>query len=120
MPILNMSDLICTLRAPGLPDKGIEVLGYVAVPLVFDADGNIVDEPVKLEKKPQGRSKRVIVFKCPDCGDEYTVEEEFGDWHDFGDGDSLNLTCVCGKYFKKTSRIPDSAIIDSWFESLES
>ena len=46
MPTLNMSDLICTLRAPGLPDKGIEVLGYVAVPLVFDADGHIVDEPI--------------------------------------------------------------------------
>ena len=71
--------------------------------------------PHGLATKPQGPSTLHIIFACPGCGNLNEVTEEFADWYDTGDGDSLDFTCECGKYFKKTSRIDECWIQSSWY-----
>lgn len=73
-------------------------------------------EHIKLQRttKPEGPSTQFTVFKC-NCGHHNRVTECFGEQSDLGDGDSLDFTCECGKYYKKVSRIPDEAITDSWY-----
>ena len=70
---------------------------------------------VYINEKPKGPSTLFIEFQCG-CQKINLVEEFFADWFDLGSGDSLDFHCGCGKYYKKTSRIPAEAITKSWYE----
>ena len=75
----------------------------------------------RLSKKPRGESRLVMVFDCDECGQENTVYENYEDFSDCGDGDSLDHNCPhCNSYFKKIGTvIKHCKIKETYFESLK-